>query len=74
MKRIAERKRNPSKIKRIKRLIQKIRKSKGELTENKILLFFELRKELGDDYTWNKDKNDKVLARRIYKSFEKTYP
>ncbi len=51
MKRIAERKRNPSKIKRIKRLIQKIRKSKGELTENKILLFFELRKELGDDYT-----------------------
>jgi len=39
-----------------------------------MLLFFELGKELGDDHMGRGDKNDRVLARRLYKSFEKSYP
>ncbi len=38
-----------------------------------MLLFFELGKELGDEYTQGGIKNYKTIARRIYKSFGKTY-
>ncbi len=53
---------------------KKIKKVKEESTEEKMLLFFELGKELGDDHMGRGDKNDRVLARRLYKSFEKSYP
>ncbi len=39
-----------------------------------MLLYFELGKELGDEYIWGGMKNDKVTARWIYKSFEEIYP
>jgi len=39
-----------------------------------MLLFFELGKELGSEYTRGGNKNDKVIARRIYKIFGKIYP
>ncbi len=51
LKRIVEKERNLSRIKRIKKLIQKIKKSKRELIEDRMLLFFELGKELDDKYT-----------------------
>ena len=38
-----------------------------------MLLFFELGKELGDEYTLGGIKNYKTTARRIYKSFGKSY-
>ena len=72
-KKIVEGERDPSRIKRIKKLIQKIRETRGELTENKMLLFFKLEKELDDKYTQNGDRNERIFAHRIYKSFEKTY-
>jgi len=61
-------------VKRLKKLWKKIKAAKEESTENKMLLFFELGKELGDEYTQSGNKNDKVIARRIYKSFGKGYP
>ena len=61
-------------MKRIKKLWKKIKKAKEELTEKKMLLFFELGKELGDNRTSGSNKNYKVTARRLYKSFEKSYP
>ena len=39
-----------------------------------MLLFFELEKELGDERTDNGNKNYRLIARRLYKSFEKSYP
>ncbi len=39
-----------------------------------MLLYFELKKELGEEYTKGGQKNDKVLAWWIYKSFEEKYP
>ena len=47
---------------------------KEELTEDKILLFFELGKELGDERTDSGNKNYRLIARRLYKSFGKSYP
>ncbi len=38
-----------------------------------MLLFFELGKELEDDSMGGGDKNNKVLAWRLYKSFKKSY-
>ena len=60
--------------KRIKKLWKKIERAKEESTEVKILLFFELGKELGDEYTRGGNKNDKVIVQRIYKIFRKSYP
>ncbi len=51
LKRIVKGERNPFRMKKIKKLIQKIIKSKGEVTENRMLLFFKLEKELKDEYT-----------------------
>src|SRR6266542_1959843 len=42
--------------------------------EDRFILLFELGKELGDDKICVGEKNDKLCARRVYKSFEKSYP
>ena len=73
LKRILAGERNPFRVKRIKKLWKKIKERKEETTEDKMLLFFELGKELGDEYTQGGNKNYKVTARRLYKSFEKSY-
>ncbi len=39
-----------------------------------MLLFFELGKELGDERMDIGNKNYRLIARRLYKSFEKSYP
>ncbi len=65
--------RNLSRGKRIKKLQKKIKVAKEEFTEKKMLLFFELGKELRDDQTQGGNKNYKVIARRLYKSFGKSY-
>src|SRR6266542_1909019 len=57
-----------------RRSLKKLRKSKGEILEDRLILFFELGKELGDDQIKEGDKNDRLCARRVYKSFEKSYP
>jgi len=41
--------------------------------KGKMLLLFELDKELKDEYTYGGNKNIKQPARRIYKSFERLY-
>src|SRR6266540_3587328 len=74
LKRVPERERGPSRLGRIKKLLKKLKKSKGELIEDRIILFFELGKELGDDKIYVGEKNDRLCARRMYKSFEKSYP
>ncbi len=73
LKRILEEERDPSRAKRIKKLWKKIKKTKAESTEEKMLLFFELGKELKDDHMRKGNKYNRVLARRLYKSFEKSY-
>ena len=52
---------------------KKIKVAKEESTEEKMLLFFELRKELEDEWTQSGNKNYKVIAWRLYKSFGKSY-
>ena len=74
LRRISEEERDPSRAKRIKKLWRKIKKEREETTEERMLLFFELGKELGDEYTQGGIKNYKTIARRIYKSFGKSYP
>ncbi len=74
LKRVPEGERDPSRLCRIKKLFKKLRKAKGELMEERIILFFELGKELGEDNIYVGEKNDRLYARRVYKSFEKSYP
>src|SRR6266536_784450 len=74
LKRVLEGERDPTRLNRIKKLIKKLKRSKGELIEDRIILFFELGKELGDDKIYVGEKNDRLCARRVYKSFEKSYP
>src|SRR6266540_2120533 len=74
LKRVPEGERDPSRLCRIKKLFKKLKKAKGELIEDRIILFFELGKELGDDKIYVGEKNDRLCARRMYKSFEKSYP
>ena len=73
LKKVLEEERDPSKVKRVKKLWKKIKKAKEKLIEEKMLLFFELEKELEEDYNRGRDKNDRLLAWRLYKSFEKSY-
>ncbi len=54
-------------------MFKKLRKAKGELVEDRIILFFELGKELGNENVNVGEKNDRLCARRVYKSFEKSY-
>src|SRR6266540_2396108 len=74
LKKVSEGERSPSRLGRIKKLLKKLKKSKGELLGDRLILFFELGKELGDDQIKEGDKNDRLCARRVYKSFGKSYP
>src|SRR6266498_2677578 len=74
LKKVPEGERNPSRICRIKKLCKKLSKVKGELISERILLFFKLGKELGEENVNVGEKNDRLCARRVYKSFEKSYP
>ncbi len=74
LKKVPEGERNPSRLCRIKELFKKLRKAKGELISERILLFFELGKELGEENVNVGKKNDRLCARRVCKSFEKSYP
>src|SRR6266540_7346978 len=74
LQRVPEGEWEPTRLGRIKRLLKKLKKAKGETTKTKMILFFELGKELGVDNVTIGDKNDRLCARRIYKSFEKSYP
>src|SRR6266498_1698213 len=73
LKKVQEGERHSSRLRRIKKLFKKLKKAKGELIEDRIILFFELGKELGEDNIYEGEKNDRVCARRVYKSFEKSY-
>src|SRR6266498_2022095 len=73
LKRVPGGERDPSRLCRIKKLFKKLKKAKGELMEDRIILFFELGKELKEDNIYVGEKNDRVCARRVYKSFEKSY-
>src|SRR6266511_3669864 len=73
LKSVSEGERDPSRLCRIKKLFKKLKKTKGELIEERIILFFELGKELGEENVYVGEKNDRVCARRVYKSFEKSY-
>ena len=74
LKRVPAGERNPLRTKRIKKLWKKIERAKEELTEDKMLLFFELGKELGEERTSSGNRNYRLIAQRIYKSFGKSYP
>src|SRR6266542_6558332 len=74
LKRISDEDRDTTRDKRMKKLWKKIKKAKEESTEEKMLLLFELGKELGEEYVRGGNKNYKMIARKLYKSFEKSYP
>src|SRR6266498_5362314 len=74
LKKVPAGERNPLRAKRIKKLWKKIKKVKEESTEDKMLLFFEYGKELENERTSGGNKNYRLIARRLYKSFEKSYP
>src|SRR6266498_5055655 len=74
LKKVSEGERDPSRLCRIKKLFKQLKRAKGELIEDRIILFFELEKELGDDNIYVGEKNDRLYARRVYKGFEKSYP
>ena len=65
LKRVPEGERDPSRLCRIKKLLKKLKKAKGELIEDRIILFFELGKELGDDKTHVGEKNDRLCAQKF---------
>src|SRR6266498_2530860 len=73
LKRVSEGERDPSRLRRIKKLFKKLKQVKGELLEDRIILFFKLGKELGEDNIYVGEKNDRLCARRVYKIFEKSY-
>src|SRR6266540_1865376 len=74
LKRISEEYRDPSRTKKMKKLWKKIKKAKEESTEKKMLLLFKLGKELEEEYMRGGNKNYKMIARKLYKSFGKSYP
>ncbi len=55
--------------KKIKKLMKKVKEAREESLKERMLLFFELGKEIGEDKTKRGSKYDKTLAQRIYKSF-----
>ncbi len=66
--------RNSFQKKRIKKLLKKVKEARKELTKERMSLLFKLRKEMSEDRVNRRNKYDKTLAWRIYKSFEITYP
>ncbi len=73
MKKVEERSRNPSRKKKIKKLMKKVKEAREESSKEKILLLFELGKEMREDRMKGESKYNKTLTRRIYKSFATTY-
>ena len=73
LERVNENEKDPSRKKKVKRLLKKIREEKGELIKDRILTFFELGKELGDNWMNGWNKYNKNFTQWIYKSFEKAY-
>ncbi len=63
MEKIIERDRDPLRRKRIKSLKKRIDKIKQELTRDRMLLHFELGKELDKEYTKGENKCNKTIAR-----------
>ncbi len=74
MKKVIKKNRDSLRRKRIKSLEKKIKKKKQEFTRDRMLLYFELGKELGEEYIKEGSKNNKMIARRIYQSFADIYP
>jgi len=70
---VEETSKNPSRKKRIKKLLKKVKKAREKSTKERMLLSFELEKEIGEDRVNRRKKYDKTLTQRIYKSFETTY-
>ncbi len=62
MKKVKEWSRNPSQKKKIKKLIKKVKEAKEESSKERMLLLFELGKEIGEDKTKGESKYDKTLA------------
>ncbi len=54
--------------------MKKVKEAREELLKERILLLFELGKEIEEDRTKGGSKYNKTLARKIYKSFAVTYP
>ena len=62
LKRINKTEKDLSRKKKVKKLLKKIREEKGESTKDRMLTFFKLDKELGDDRMDERSKYDKNLA------------
>ena len=54
--------------------MKKVKEAREESSKERMLLLFELRKEMGDNRTNGGNKYDKTLTRKLYKSFAATYP
>ncbi len=63
MKKIIERDRDLSRQKRIKSLEKRIKKMKQESIRDRMFLYFELEKELGEEYIKRESKYDKMVAK-----------
>ncbi len=62
LERVNESERDPFRKKRVKKLLKRISKEKGESIKDRMLTFFELGKELEDDQMDEGSKYDKNLA------------
>src|SRR6266542_2804822 len=71
LKRVSEGERDPSRLSRIKKLFKKLKKAKGELIEDRIILFFELGKELGEDNVYVGEKMIEYVHERCTKVLRK---
>ena len=49
-------------MKRIKKLLKKVKKARGKVTKERMLLFFVLEKEMGEDRVKEGKKYDKTLT------------
>ena len=74
LKKVKEQRKNLFHKKKIKKLMKKVKEAKKESLKERMLLLFELEKEMREDRTKEKSKYDKTLARKIYKSFVIIYP
>jgi len=54
--------------------LKKVKEAKEESIKERMLLSFELEKEMGEERINRGNKYDKFLARKIYKSFTAMYP
>src|SRR6266498_2916066 len=61
LERVNESERDPFRKKRVKKLLKRISKEKKESTKDRMLTFFELDKELGDNRMGEGSKYDKIL-------------